>query len=185
MDRDGTLIEEREFLTEKKEIEIFPYTAEAIGLLRELGYAIVVVSNQSGVARGFLTEQRVFEINEEIFRRLDEYGARPDLFFYCPHHPEAVVDCYRIDCDCRKPSPGMVRMAQQIISIDVAASVSIGDKLSDVQLCQQLGGTGILVLTGYGRSERGGIDSSGIQPDFVADTVLDAARWLEKRQEEK
>ncbi len=180
VDRDGTLIAERDFLTREEDIKIFPQTVEAIRLLRELGYLVVVVSNQSGVARGYLTEQRVFEINEEVFRRLEEKDARPDLFFYCPHHPDATVKEYRFDCDCRKPAPGMITMAQQIIDIDIANSVSIGDKLSDVQLCQNLGGRGILVLTGYGTSERVRIESSGIQPDYIADTVLDAARWLEK-----
>ena len=180
VDRDGTLIAERDFLTEEKDIEIFPQTVEAIRLLRELGYLVVILSNQSGVARGFLTEQRVFEINEEVFRQLEENDARPDLFFYCPHHPDATVKEYRLECECRKPAPGMVKMAQQMIDIDIPQSVSIGDKLSDVQLCQNLGGRGILVLTGYGASERDRIEPSGIQPDFVADTVLDAARWLEK-----
>ncbi len=180
VDRDGTLIVEKDFLTREKDIEILPQTVEAIKLLRELGYLVVVVSNQSGVARGYLTEQRVFEINEEVFRRLEENDARPDLFFYCPHHPDATVEEYRLDCDCRKPAFGMVKMAQQIIDIDIPKSVSIGDKLSDVQLCQNLGGRGVLVLTGYGMTERDRIESSGTQPDFVADTVLDAARWLEK-----
>ncbi len=180
VDRDGTLIAERDFLTQKEDIEIFPQTVEAIKLLRELSYLVVVVSNQSGVARGYLTEQQVFEVNEEVFHQLEEKDARPDLFFYCPHHPDATVKEYRLDCECRKPAPGMVKMAQQIVNIDIASSVSIGDKLSDVQLCKNLGGRGILVLTGYGMSERDRIESSVIQPDFVADTVLDAARWLEK-----
>ncbi len=180
VDRDGTLITDQDFLTREENIEILPQTVEAIKLLRELGYLVVVVSNQSGVARGHLTEQRVFEINEEVFRRLEEHDARPDLFFYCPHHPDATVKEYRLECECRKPAPGMIKMAQQIIDIDIANSVSIGDKLSDVQLCQNLGGRGILVLTGYGTSERDRIESSGIRPDFIADTVLDAARWLEE-----
>jgi D-glycero-D-manno-heptose 1,7-bisphosphate phosphatase len=180
VDRDGTLIEEKDFLTEEEDIKIFPHSAEAIRLLRELGYLVVVVSNQSGVARGYLTEQRVFEINEEVFSQLEEKDARPDLFFYCPHHPDATIEEYRSECECRKPRPGMVKMAQQIIDIDIARSVSIGDKLSDVQLCRNLGGRGILVLTGYGAAERDRIESSGIEPDFVADSVLDAARWLEK-----
>ena len=182
IDRDGTLIEEKEFLRNEEDIEIFAHTAEAMKLLRKLGYVLVVVSNQSGVARGFLTEQRMLELNDEIFRRLGKYDARPDLFFYCPHHPEATVEEYRMVCDCRKPAPGMVRMAQQIVNIDIGESISIGDKLSDVELCQGLGGRGILVLTGYGRSERDKIDSSGTRPDYVADTILDAALWLERNQ---
>lgn len=180
VDRDGTLIAEKDFLTKEEDIEILPHATDAIKLLRELGYLVVVVSNQSGVARGHLTEQRVFEINEEVFRRLEEHDARPDLFFYCPHHPDGTVDEYRLECECRKPAPGMIKMAQQIVDIDIANSVSIGDKLSDVQLCQNLGGRGILVLTGYGTSERDRIESSGIRPDFIADTVFDAALWLEK-----
>jgi D-glycero-D-manno-heptose 1,7-bisphosphate phosphatase len=129
-----------------------------------------------------MTEQQMFEVNNEIFRRLEDKGARPDMFFYCPHHPEAAVMEYRVRCDCRKPGPGMVRMAQQMIDIDIPNSVSIGDKLSDVQLCQNLGGRGILVMTGYGKSERGRIESSGIQPDFTADTLLEAALWLKENE---
>ena len=180
LDRDGTLIEEKDFLTKEENIEIFEHSAEAVRLLKKLGYLIVVVSNQSGVARGYLTEKRVVEINDEIFRRLDKLGARPDLFFYCPHHPDAEVEKYRVDCNCRKPAAGMVRMAQRSVDIDIGNSISVGDKLSDVQLCQRLGGKGILVLTGYGMSEKHNINASGIQPDFIADTLLDAARWIEK-----
>jgi len=180
LDRDGTLIEEKDFLTNVDDIEIFPHSSEAIGILRKLGYLIVVVSNQSGVARGYLTEQQVIEINEEIFRRLEEQDARPDLFFYCPHHPEATLAEYRVECDCRKPAPGMVRMAEQLLNIDIRTSFSIGDKLSDVQLCQNLGGRGLLVLTGYGKSELEKSESTGVRPDYIADNLLDAAHWIEK-----
>jgi len=180
LDRDGTLIEEKDFLTDIADIEIFPHSAEAIQILRRLGFAIVVVSNQSGVARGLLTEPKVIEINEEIFRRLEEQNARPDLFFYCPHHPDGTVADYAIECQCRKPAPGMIRMAEQLMKIDMPRSFSIGDKLSDVQLCQNLGGSGILVLTGYGKSELPLIDDSMRKPDYIADNLLDAARWIEK-----
>ncbi|MFH1892291.1 MAG: HAD-IIIA family hydrolase [Candidatus Zixiibacteriota bacterium] len=180
LDRDGTLIEEKDFLTDVDDIEIFPHSSEAIGILRKLGYVIVVVSNQSGVARGYLTEQQVIEINEEIFRRLEKQDARPDLFFYCPHHPEATVAEYRVECDCRKPAPGMVRMAEKLLNIDIRTCFSIGDKLSDAQLCQNLGGKGILVLTGYGKSELEKSESTGTWPDYIADNLLDAAHWIQK-----
>jgi D-glycero-D-manno-heptose 1,7-bisphosphate phosphatase len=185
LDRDGTLIEERGFITREEDIAIIPGVPEALKLLRELGYVIAVVSNQSGVARGLLTEQRVSEINEEVFRRLEEHDARPDMFFYCPHHPEAETDTYRRVCDCRKPAPGMVRMAQILVDLDISDCVSVGDKLSDVVLCQALGGKGILVLTGYGRSEISKASEAGVQPDFVGESLSEAAEWIESHMSKR
>jgi len=180
LDRDGTLVDEVGFLSREEDIKILPNTVEAIKLLRELGYLLVVVSNQSGVARGFLTEQRVMELNEEIFRKLEASNARPDMFFYCPHHPDATVDIYRVECECRKPKPGMIAMAQELIDIDLSRSISIGDKISDVQMCKKQGGKGILVLTGYGKSELQKAGGEGVEPDFVAGDLLDAALWIKK-----
>jgi len=182
LDRDGTMIEEVDFLTSESDIDIYPFTVEALTILRELGYLLIVVSNQSGVARGYLTEQRVMEINEEIFRRLEEQGARPDFFFYCPHHPEAENEIYRVDCNCRKPKTGMIDTALQMVDIDLSKSFSIGDKLSDVSLAQNVGGRGILVLTGYGQLEEARIEPSGIIPDRIVPTLLDAAQWIKETQ---
>jgi D-glycero-D-manno-heptose 1,7-bisphosphate phosphatase len=180
VDRDGTLIEEKDFLTDERDIELIDCAPDAIKLLWNLGYLVAVVSNQSGVARGLMSEQRMLQINEAVFRKFDELGAKPDFFFYCPHHPEAEVEQYRVECDCRKPGSGMIRMLEQLISVDLDNSVSIGDKLSDVQLCRNLGGRGILVLTGYGESAMNSIKRGETTPDFVAENVLGAARWIEK-----
>ncbi len=180
IDRDGTLVEEKDFLIDESDIELIDGAPDAIKLLWDLGYLVAVVSNQSGVARGLMTEQRMLEINEEIFRKFDKQNAKPDFFFYCPHHPEADVEQYRVECDCRKPGPGMIRMLEQLISVDLENSVSIGDKISDVQLCQNFGGRGILVLTGYGQTSLKTIKQDVYPPDYVADNLYDAVRWLEK-----
>jgi D-glycero-D-manno-heptose 1,7-bisphosphate phosphatase len=180
IDRDGTIVEEKGFLSDESDIEILEGSVDAIKLLRQLGFVIAVVSNQSGIARGLYSEIRMIEINEEIFRRLEAFGARPDFFFYCPHHSEAAIAEYRIDCDCRKPKPGMVRMLQQLIRIDLVKSVSVGDRMSDVLLCKNLGGRGILVRTGYGTDTERELSSDDTQPDYIADTLLDAALWVQK-----
>lgn len=180
VDRDGTLIEEKNFLTDQRDIELIDGAPDAIKLLWSLGYLVAVVSNQSGVARGFISEEQMIQINEAVFRKFDDLGAKPDYFFYCPHHPEAKIEQYRVKCDCRKPGSGMVRMLEQLISVDLENSVSIGDKLSDVQLCRNLGGRGILVLTGYGESTQKDIKQDDMSPAYVAENILDAARWIEK-----
>ncbi len=182
LDRDGTMIEEPNYLTDENEIDIFPFTAEALKIFRELDYLLIVVSNQSGVARGYLTEQKVIQLNEEMFRRLEENGVRPDFFFYCPHHPEAEDEIYRVDCQCRKPRTGMITTALQMVDIDLSRSFAIGDKLSDVRLAQNVGGRGILVLTGYGQVEEATIEPTGIVPDKIVPTLLDAAHWIKETQ---
>jgi D-glycero-D-manno-heptose 1,7-bisphosphate phosphatase len=180
LDRDGTMIEEVGFITSENDIDIFPFTADALRILRKLGYLLIVVSNQSGVARGYLTEERVVELNDEIFRRLKDQGARPDFFFYCPHHPDATVDMYRVDCNCRKPKTGMIDAALKEVDIDLSRSFSVGDKLSDVRLGQNIGGRGILVLTGYGQLEEAKIQPTSIVPDKIVLTLLDAAQWIKE-----
>ena len=179
LDRDGTLIEEVDFLLKEEDIKILPETIEALRLLREAGFLLIVVSNQSGVARGYLTEERVEELNRVVFSQMRMLGCVPDAFYFCPSHPQAEDEKYRRNLHCRKPAIGMAEQAAVKFEIDFTNSYAVGDKLADVGLGQNVGGRGVLVLTGHGREEYDTLsDESEYQPDFVADNILTAARWI-------
>jgi D-glycero-D-manno-heptose 1,7-bisphosphate phosphatase len=184
LDRDGTLIEEVNFLLNEKQIKVWPNAIHAMKLLHKAGFVLVVLSNQSGVARGYLTEERVDDLNRVVFSQMRTMGEVPDAFYFCPFHPEGRIEKYCKDSDYRKPKPGMALLAAQDFDIDLKQSYSIGDKLSDVGLGLNLGGKGILVLTGYGKKEKMKIGKGNeVIPDFVAGDVLEAAEWVVKDYE--
>jgi D-glycero-D-manno-heptose 1,7-bisphosphate phosphatase len=179
LDRDGTLIEEVNFLLNEKQIKVWPNAIHAMKLLRKAGFVIVVLSNQSGVARGYLTEERVDDLNRVVFSQMRTMGEVPDAFYFCPYHPEGRIEKYCKDSDYRKPKPGMALLAARDFDIDLEQSYSIGDKLSDVGLGLNLGGKGVLVLTGYGRKEKQKIGKGKeVIPSFVAEDILKAAEWV-------
>ena len=176
LDRDGTLIEERGYLDRLDDIALFAETPAALTLLRDAGYALVLVTNQAGVARGFFDEAFVQAAHRRLADLLAAEGLTLDGYYYCPHHPEGVVAGYARVCQCRKPAPGMVEQAVRDLDIDVDRSFVVGDKWLDVELATNAGARGILVRTGYGA---GAEESQGpIQPLAVVDTVLDAAREI-------
>ena len=123
LDRDGTVIEERGYLGRLDLIEVFPWSAEAIRLLNEAGYAVVIVTNQAGIARGLFDEEFVQAAHARLDALLREQGAVVDGYYYCPHHPDGIVDRYRIRCGCRKPAPGMVQQAAADLDLDRGAIV--------------------------------------------------------------
>ena len=171
LDRDGTIIEDKVFLGDPRGIEFFPGAFEAIRILRKLGYKIVVVSNQSGIGRGILTEKMVKEVNERFLRMLKENDALVDGLYFCPHHPDD-------NCACRKPETGMIKKAVAELALDLKDAVVIGDHLVDVKLGKNIGAKTILVLTGHGKKELEEIKDPGVEPDFVADDLLEAANWV-------
>ena len=180
LDRDGTIIEEKDFIKTADQIEFVPGSIEAIKLLRNLGYKIVVVSNQSGIGRGILTEKMVTDVNASFLRRLEDEGAAADALYFCPHHPDD-------DCDCRKPKTGMIKRAVRELELDLKDAVVIGDKLADIQLGKNIGATTVLMLTGYGRKVLDELTDSNPdeKPDFVAENLLGAASWLKDLRNEK
>ena len=176
LDRDGTLIEERGYLDRLDDIALFAETPAALTLLRDAGYALVLVTNQAGVARGFFDEAFVQAAHRRLADLLAAEGLTLDGYYYCPHHPEGVVAGYARVCQCRKPAPGMVEQAVRDLDIDVERSFVVGDKWLDVELATNAGARGILVRTGYGA---GAEESWGPnQPLAIVDTVLDAAREI-------
>ena len=177
LDRDGTLIEESGYLDRLERLTFFPFSVDAVRLLNRAGWPVIVVSNQSGVARGLVREAFVAEAHGHIADRLREGGARIDAFYYCPHHPEATTEAYRRRCDCRKPLPGMLLAAAAEHGLDLARSVLVGDKWDDVATARAAGARGVLVRTGYGRhAESSG--RSGVQADAVTDNLAAAVAWI-------
>lgn len=182
LDRDGTMIEERGYLGRLDLIAPFPYTAEAIVRLRAAGYAVIVVTNQAGVARGYFTEAFVQQAHRHLDELLAPAGAAPDAYYYCPHHPEGVLEEYRIACRCRKPSPGLVEQAARDWDIDVTRSFVVGDKWLDVGLANQAGARGILVRTGYGETTAES-PPPGARAERVVPTLREAADYIVSARE--
>jgi len=177
LDRDGTLLEEAGYLDRLERLVFYPYSVDAIRLLNRSGFAVVIVTNQAGIARGIFKEAFVAEAHQHISDKLALGGARIDGFYYCPHHPEAVIEALRQDCDCRKPKPGMFTRAATELGLDLARSFVVGDRWHDLQAGQQVGARGLLVRTGYGRTEEAA-PKAGVQPAAIADNVIEAVSWI-------
>ena len=177
VDRDGTLLEEAGYLDRLEKIAFFPYATDAVRLLNRAGFPVIVITNQSGVGRGMYSEEFVIRTHDVMTGRLAAGGARVDAYYYCPHLPDAGLERYRIECDCRKPSPGMLRKAAADLGLDLRRSFTVGDKWTDVAVGSAVGAKGILVRTGYGRSSEGA-RPAGVEPAFVADNIAAAAAWI-------
>jgi len=176
LDRDGTINREREYLYRVEEFEFVPGAPEAVRLLNESGYLVVVVTNQSGIARGYYTEEDVENLHRFISGELGRNGARVDAWLYCPHHP-AGKGSYSLPCSCRKPMPGMLLEAARRYDIDLEGSVMIGDKLLDIEAGRAAGCRPILVRSGYGAREESGLPG-GVE---VYDDLLAVAVELNRR----
>lgn len=150
LDRDGTLNVEKEYLYRPADFEFIPGVPEAIRRLNRAGYKVLVVSNQSGVARGYFGLEEVERLHWHIAARLAEHDARIDGFYICPHHPTAGRGALRRHCACRKGEPGLLLQAAAEHGIDLARSFMIGDKEADIEAGERAGCTPLLVLTGYG-----------------------------------
>ena len=176
LDRDGTINLEKEYLYRIDEFEFVPRAPEGIRLLNEAGYFVAVVTNQSGVARGYYTEKDVENLHRFISGELAKTGAFVDAWMYCPHYPSGKGK-YAIECSCRKPLPGMLLEAARKFDIDLAASVMIGDKLTDMEAARAAGCRAALVRSGYGSLENPGL-LRGIE---VFDDLFNAAVDLSGR----
>jgi D-glycero-D-manno-heptose 1,7-bisphosphate phosphatase len=165
LDRDGTIIKDADYLKEVDQLEVFEFTVEALRLLKAKGYLLIVLTNQSGIARGFFDEEQMRSVNNALQERLD---GSIDAIYFCPHGPDDA-------CDCRKPKIGMIKQAANEFSIDLANSWIIGDKKSDIETGFNAGIATALVLTGYGESELATLNR---MPELVAGDLLEAARQI-------
>jgi D-glycero-D-manno-heptose 1,7-bisphosphate phosphatase len=179
LDRDGTLTEEVGYVNHIDRVWLFPWTAEAIRRLNQAEIPVIVVTNQSGVGQGYFPEKLVGEAHRKISDELAAQGARVDAFFYCPHHPSARIEAYRMDCRCRKPAPGMVEEAMRRFPIDPRASCVVGDSGRDMQLGFAIGARTVLVRTGYGKGNYEYQRHTWPRlPDLVAENLLEAVEWI-------
>ena len=165
LDRDGTLIEDRGFLGDPNGVALLPTVVDALRLFAGHNYATIVISNQSGIARGLLDEAQVRSVNAEIVRRLDGDGLAIDGWYWCPHYGQG--------CECRKPEPGLLHRAVREHGLTLTGAAMIGDRGSDVELGQRVGIPGIAVP--------GPLPYAGPEPDLRANTLLEAAEWIVNR----
>jgi histidinol-phosphate phosphatase family protein len=163
------------YLSDPAGVELIEGSVEALRRAEKMGFMLFVVSNQSGIARGITSEERVKLVNARLMELLIDEGINLHGLYYCPHHPD-YTEC----CDCRKPGRGMIDRALESYDLDLAASYVIGDSKVDVDLARRVGATGILVATGYGR-EQIKLFGKGEQPDYFARDILDGVRWIAKR----
>ena len=179
LDRDGTLNEESGYLNHVDRLKLIDGAAEAVALLSRHGLKTIVVTNQSGVARGYFPETLLPRLHDKLQKLLIERGARLDAIYYCPHHPDVGEPPYRRDCECRKPKLGMIRRAEKEFSVDARKSYMVGDKISDVEFGRRAGCKTVLLLTGYGKGElEHNREQLNGDPDHVAADILDAAKWI-------
>jgi len=177
LDRDGTIIEEVGYLDRPERVEFFPWTIDAIRVLNQAGLAVVLVSNQSGIARGFFTDAVVDEVHGRMAEMLASGGARIDAYYYCPHHPDGSVPELAKVCDCRKPARGLVDRAVTDFGVDPRRSFVVGDRWLDVGLARTVGAKGVLVRTGYGDSEERK-PRSDLKADAIVDNLIAASSWI-------
>jgi D-glycero-D-manno-heptose 1,7-bisphosphate phosphatase len=179
LDRDGVIIREEGYISDPRRLQLLPGSGDAIRLFNRSAITTVVITNQSGVARGFFSEGAIAEMNRAMTERLEEQGACLDGIYYCPHHPEGIIESFRKVCDCRKPATGLLTRAARDHGIELSRSYLVGDKRSDMECACRAGVKGILVLTGYGAEEYRLMSTApAAKPVFVADDLLDAARWI-------
>jgi D-glycero-D-manno-heptose 1,7-bisphosphate phosphatase len=166
LDRDGTIVVDKHFLSDPEELEFLPFAAEGLRAFAAAGYRFVVITNQSGVGRGLFSLQRLEAVNDRFRRMIGELGLKLANIYYCPHAPEE-------DCDCRKPRPGLLQRAARELDFDPSAAVVIGDKGSDVEMGRRVGATTVLIAAA----------ASAAHPmaDFIAPDLLDAATQLSRR----
>ena len=177
LDRDGTLIEDVGYLDDLSRIAIFPWTIDALRALNRAGLPVVVVTNQSGIARKYFSEAFVQETHRALDARLAEGGVRVDAYYYCPHHPDGKLPDYARECDCRKPRPGLIDRAARDLNLDPARSFVVGDKWGDILLARAVAARGVLVRTGTGAiAERQ--PRPGVTADVVVDNLAAAASWI-------
>lgn len=175
LDRDGTINIEKDYLHKIEDFEFEEGVVEGLKILADLGYIFVVVTNQSGIARGYYTEEDLEILNNYIGKILEKEGVKIEKFYFCPHHPEKGVGKYKIDCNCRKPNPGMLEEAIKEFNIDREKSFMVGDNISDIEAGINAKVTPVLVKTGHGIEHIEKVKKLGIA-NF--DNILEFAKSL-------
>lgn len=178
LDRDGTLNNEASYIRTPDELQLIAGAGTAVHRLNERGLITCVISNQSGVARGYLSERDLVPIHSKLERELARCGGRVDRIYYCPHHPTEGIPPYNIVCDCRKPKTGMLQQGADEFGLDIERSFVIGDSVVDMQAGIALNARAVLVLTGYGVTAREQCRLADMHLDYVAPTIVEAVDFV-------
>jgi len=178
LDRDGTLSEDVGYPGEFRQVHIYPGAFEAVRLLRGAGFAAVVITNQSGVGRGYFDEEDLRALHARFLETFARRGAPLDGLYHCPHVPGPSVGP---ECSCGKPRPGLAIQAARELDLKLRECYMIGDKIEDILFALNIGAVPVLVLTGYGRASRRDLAARGVRPAHVAVGVLEAATWILER----
>lgn len=179
IDRDGTINEQMGYINHLSRFHLLPGVAEAIRLLNKNDFLVIIITNQSGVARGYFPIELLHEIHSLMIDTLRHDGANIDAVFFCPHYAGGKVPEYSHECDCRKPRTGLIDQARDSFNIDMSRSYLIGDHTTDLELAHRCNLEGIMVRTGYGMGEISYIlQQMSIKPCYIAEDLLDAVKWI-------
>ncbi|MGH9966633.1 MAG: D-glycero-alpha-D-manno-heptose-1,7-bisphosphate 7-phosphatase [Pyrinomonadaceae bacterium] len=179
IDRDGTISEEVGYINHPSRFRLFPYAPAAIKLLNDNGWLAIVITNQAGVARGYFSEEMIHTVHQQLKQDLESNDARLDAIYYCAHHPSVGEPPYRLDCNCRKPRPGLIQRAAEDFDIDLDASWMVGDRYSDIELARNARVNSAFVMSGYGRGEwEHQRQNWEHQPHVLAEHLLDAVKMI-------
>lgn len=183
LDRDGTINEEVGYVNHIERFVLLPRVGEAIRILNQHGWKTVVITNQSGVARGYFPESLIRQVHGKMEDLLKREGAHLDGIYYCPHHPDIGVSPYRQRCRCRKPAPGLIEEAVKELDLDPSRSYMVGDRGADIEFAHRVGTKAVLVLTGYGKGEWEYFGNQWkSKPDCVAQDLYEAVQWILKEE---
>lgn len=180
-DRDGTLNEDPGYLGEPEKLKLYPGAGKALSSLKQSGYKLIVISNQSGIARGLITEEMVKSVNVRLNELLSKDNGSIDAFYYCPFHPDFST---AEECSCRKPSPELVFKAARDYIIDLSKSYFVGDTVSDIECGINAGCKTILVKTGYGAEAFSILQKQNKFPSFVAENIIEACNFIHEDKPE-
>jgi D-glycero-D-manno-heptose 1,7-bisphosphate phosphatase len=178
LDRDGTLNEDVGYPSSFSLITIYPFSYEAVRKINETGLLVVIVTNQSGIGRGLITEASLQDLHSRMKASFAQKNASIDGIYYCPHYSFSTQSQYRKKCACRKPFTEMARQAALDMNIDLSESYMVGDKVEDILFGKNIRARSVLVLTGFGKRSLPELTAQGIEPDYVAQNVLDAVNWI-------
>jgi D-glycero-D-manno-heptose 1,7-bisphosphate phosphatase len=184
LDRDGTMINNAGYLRRLADLHWYPWAIGAVRLLNRAGFLVCVTTNQGGVGLGLMDDAFVFAAHQQMARDLEAGGARVDGWFVCPHHPRSPVAAFSIECECRKPKPGLIRQAQERFDIDMSRSFVVGDTARDMGMADAAGLKGVLVRTGDGENDllRYGAAMPGVT--HIADQLASATAWILRKGNE-
>lgn len=177
LDRDGTINIEKNYLCRIEDFQYINGAIEALQILEKLGYLLIIVTNQSGIARGYYTEKEFLRLNQWMIKDLEQKGIHIAKVYFCPHHPDGIIKKYAAVCRCRKPATGLFWKAQEAFQIDMERSYAIGDKMRDVSICRESGIQGIIL--GEAGDDVSNIDKQDVRKTIWRfDSLFDAAERI-------